>query len=461
MKKLLIWLFVIAMVVTMMISFSLAGCKKEAVEEEAAIAEEAEETTEEAEESVEETTEEVDLLFWSFGIYQLTAVEQELAEDEDDYYINEALARFADAYPNIKVEFFEETADKSTEMMTATGMAGSGPDVVALWGGQNVLNIKDILLPLNDFYSQEEMAENQGWDFHMEDGNYYGAPINGNVTMIFINKSLFDQAGVDLNEYDGTYDGLVAICEKFKNAGMVPIALGVADGWANSFLEGALYSSQVADAESEFKDIAAGNGNFSDNQELIAAFKAVQDLYSKGYFNNDVATIVGDVALTQFVNGQAAMFISGTWNLLSLQENLGDDLGMLPMPSISSDSVNFGVTIGGLGTDAIVVTSYSEHPEEAIKLVKFLRSYEEDKERLRKTGQLPSIKGDYSDAVVSPVQEDIAKITNVTYFLDNLLPGATSGEWFSLEVLMLTGQMSVEEFLGEWDNARDEALMAE
>jgi len=409
---------------------------------------------------VETTTggEKVKLLFWDFGNYNTTPLEQSLAKDESEWYINEAIARFEAENPDIDVEYFEQNGEQSTELMTAAGMSGSGPDVVSLWGGQYVITIKDALLPLNDYFSEEERAQNPGWENHMSDGKYYGNPINKQVTAIYINKSLFDKAGVDPTEYDGTYDSLVNISEKFKSAGIVPLAMGVADGWGLSFLEGSLYSSQVPDAESELKDMAAGNSNYSDNPALVAAFKAVQNLYAKGFFNDDVATIPQEQALTKFANGEAAMFTSGDWDLLALQEAMGDSLAVLPMPSMSADSVNFGTAIGGLGGDAIGVAAYSKHPDEAIRLVKFLRSYPEERERFKKTGRLPNITGDYSDIPMSPELTELAKITNVTFFVDNQLPGDIPDKWFSNESLMLTNQMSVEDFLKEWDISRDEAL---
>jgi ABC-type glycerol-3-phosphate transport system substrate-binding protein len=400
----------------------------------------------------------VKLVLWDFGNYNATAVEQSLAKDESEWYINEALVRFETANPDIDVEYFEQNGEQSTELMTAAGMSGSGPDVVSLWGGQYVISIKDALLPLNDYFTEEERAQNPGWENHMADGKYYGDPINKQVTVIYINTSLFTQAGVDPQEYIGTYDSLVNISEKLKSAGIVPLVMGVADGWGMSFLEGSLYASQVTDPEAQLRDMAAGNSNYSDNPALVAAFEAVQNLYAQGFYNDDVATIPQEQALTKFVNGEAAMFTSGDWDLLSLQEAMGDTLGVLPMPSMSADVVNFGAAIGGQGSDAICVASYTEHPEEAIRLVKFLRSYSEERERFTKSGRLPNIIGDYSDLAMSPDLAAMAKITNIAFFVDNQLPGDIPDKWFSNEALMLTGQMSVEDFLKEWDTSRDAAI---
>jgi len=339
--------------------------------------------------------EKIKLVMWDFGIYNATPVEQSLAKDESEWYINEAIARFEAANPDIEIEYFEQNGEQSTELMTAAGMSGTGPDVVSLWGGQYVISIKDTLLPLNDYFTDEERAQNPGWENHMADGKHYGAPINKQVTVIYYNKALFTQAGIDPKEYDGTYDSLVKISERLKSAGIVPLIMGVADGWGMSFLEGSLFSSQVKDPEALLRELAAGNGNYSENAALIAAFKAVQDLYAKGFYNDDVATIPQEQSLTKFVNGEGAMFTSGDWDLLGLKESMGDNLGTLAMPSISADAVNFGVAIGGQGSDAIAVASYTKQPDEAIRLVKFLRSYSEERERFTKSGRLPNIIGDY------------------------------------------------------------------
>jgi len=59
---------------------------------------------------------------------------------------------------------------------------------------------------------------------------------------------------------------------------------------------------------------------------------------------------------------------------------------------------------------------------------------------------------------MSPELKAMANMSDIALFVDNQLPGDIPDKWFSNEALMLTGQMSVEDFLKEWDVSRDEAL---
>jgi raffinose/stachyose/melibiose transport system substrate-binding protein len=449
-------IFIIALSVILVASLSLYGCQaaQETVKE---VAEGATVEIKEAAEETEGSAEKVELVFWDFGNYAVSALEQELNTDPDEWYINEAITRFEEANPNISVEYFGQDGDKATEMMMATGLAGSGPDVVSIYGGQFTLIVKDVLQPLNDYFTEEEMAQINGWEHGMDDeGNYYAAPIQTQVTFISYNKKLFSEAEVDPVEYDGSLASLLEICTKVKSAGIVPLVLGAADGYGPTFLEGSLFASECADYRADIKELTSGNTKFVDSQKFIDTFEAMQKFWNESFFNEDIATIEFAEGTQKFVNGEAAMAVSGSWDALVISKNLGDDFGMLPMPSIKADSVNFGAAIGGLGGDSVALTSYTKHPEEAVKFIKFLRSYDEDFKRFEKTGELPSVKGDYSSADVPQVLRDLAKMTEsgkIVYFIDNMMPGIVVDQWFSNGGLMITDQMTVRDFLAIFDKA--------
>ena len=447
MKKLLIWLFVIAMVVTMMISFSLAGCKEEAAIEE--------ETAEE--EAIEK--EPINLIFWDFGNYGVSAMQE--GNPKEEWYIYKAIARFEDKNPGITIELTYQPGENSTEMLTAAAMSKKGPDVVSLWGGTYVTSIKDSLLVLNDYFTPEEIAVVQGWQNHAVDDKYYGAPIITSSTGIFYNKSIFKDAGIDPeNDYDGTYDGLLALCEKLKNVGITPLIAGASDGWGLSFIEGSIFASQFTPgtAEKTMAEIMAGEKNFATTPEMVAAFQANQDLYTRGYYNDDAPTITWSESNTLFLNGKGAMKPDGTGMLYAFSKALGEDLGLLLMPSLKADSPGFGVTIGAIGTNALAATNYGKYPIESTNFIKFMRTYDEEKEFLKATGNLPCVKGDYS-GIGDPLLEYV-NVTNIALYLDNQMLPQVSDTWWKLESVMLSNQMSVLEFLEEMDSARDEALAA-
>lgn len=460
MKRIAIWLLIIMFITSF--TLFIIGCKEEAIPaeevvEEVAPAEEAEEEVTPAEE--EEISEPVSLLFWNFGVYGISYLEREA--EKSDWYISKAIKRFEERNPGVTIELATQEGFKVIEMMSAAAMSGEGPDIVGMWGGNYVKNIKDALLPLNDFFTPEEMAIVHNWENHTFDGNNYGAPIRTMVASIFYNKKIFEDVGINVSkDYDGTYESFVAICEKIKNAGIIPLINGVADGWGLSFIEGSLFVSQTTEPKTLIADIISGKKDFSETPEFITAFKAAQDLYSKGYYNEDVVSINRPESLTIFANGGGAMFPSISFDFFDFKEGLGDDLGVMAMPSMKSDSPNFKACVGGVGADVVVATNFGKHPIEATNFIRFLRTYEEEKIFVKETGELPCIDGDYSDVLFDPLQEEFLKFGPVEMMLDNLMPGNVADTWFSLEPVLLSGQMSVEDFLAEMDLARDEALAA-
>jgi raffinose/stachyose/melibiose transport system substrate-binding protein len=454
MKRQLLWLLIALLVVSMVATFSLAGCKTTPTE--------TTETTETAaaeEEPIAEK-EPIKLIFWDFNVYVDSI---ELEKPEEEWYISKAIARFENENPGVTIEFSHQASDKAIEMLTAAAMSKSGPDIVSMWGGAYVVSIKDSLLDLSDYFTPEEIDAVQGWQNHAVSDKYYGAPFQKVATAIYYNKSLFKDAGIDPEkDYDGTYDGLLALCEKLKNAGITPLIGGVAPGWLISFFEGSIFASQLTPgtAEKTLAEILAGEKNFATTPEMVAAFKASQDLYTKGYFNNDITTITTNETLTLFAGGKGAMVFCVSYAGSFLGEALGENLGILAMPSLKADSPGFGAAVGGMGLNAIVATNYGKYPIESTNFIRFMKTYEEERNYVEDTGNLPVVKGDYNDIITDPIQQYFIKLTNVPMMLDNLMPGNVSETWEKFEPAMLSSKMSVSEFLEAMDNARDEALAA-
>ena len=441
---------------SMVATFSLAGCKKEAAPAEEEVAEE-----EVAEEEVA-AAEPVNLIFWDFANYNICAMQEGLPKEE--WYIYKAMARFEAKNPGVTIELTYQPGENSIEMLTAAAMSKQGPDIVSMWGGAGLVSMKDSFLVLNDYFTPEEIAAIpiQAWQLQGVGDKYYGAPITSDTTAIFYNKSIFKNAGIDpVKDYDGTYDGLLALCEKFKNAGITPLIAGASDGWGLSFIEGSLFASQFApgDAKKTILEIMAGEKNFATTPEMVAAFQAEQDLYTKyGYYNDDAPTITQGEGSTLFLSGQGAMTPTGAGTLASYRKALGEDLGILPMPSLKADSPGFGVTIGAIGANAIAATNYGKHPIESTNFIRFMRTYEEEREFVIATGGLPTVIGDYT-GLGDPILKEF-NITNIVDYMDSLMPPNVYGAWWKSEAVMLSGQMSVLELLESMDIARDEALAA-
>lgn len=98
-------------------------------------------------------------------------------------------------------------------------------------------------------------------DGYTYDGKLYGLPRNTDVQCIFYNEKMFK----DNNwEVPSTYDELIALAGKIKDAGIIPMAMDGGDGWPMAvYLSDVLYKLVGSDYQNVVSN-AVKNGDFTD-----------------------------------------------------------------------------------------------------------------------------------------------------------------------------------------------------
>ena len=150
---------------------------------------------------------------------------------EDKAAYEKIFAVFEKEHPGITVDF---KAFKATEynQILATGLAGSdGPDVpqVRSYGDLQPTVASGALLPLDDD------IDLSSWDANIvagaqgkEDGKLYAVPLARQATVMFYDKKLFAENGI---EVPTTWDQFIAVNETFLKQGITPMAVGAKDEW--------------------------------------------------------------------------------------------------------------------------------------------------------------------------------------------------------------------------------------
>ena len=153
--------------------------------------------------------------------------------------MNSIADEFMAANPDIKVElpFLENEAFKAK--LTTLLQSADAPDVFHSWGGGVFYEqaAAGVLRPIQDVLSAEA-KDNVGTAgisaFTAPDGNLYGVARDVSEVVLWYNKALFDQAGVDPASMS-TWEGFLAGVQAFKDAGITPIAIGAKDKWPAHF----------------------------------------------------------------------------------------------------------------------------------------------------------------------------------------------------------------------------------
>jgi raffinose/stachyose/melibiose transport system substrate-binding protein len=187
--------------------------------------------------------------------------------------------------------------------------------------------------------------------------------IDSNV--VYYNKDIFDNAGVSA---PNTWDEFLGLCDALLAKGIQPIAFPGAAIWENSWPTFTFMALWATDA---LTNITKGTGTWLD-PTIEKAFTMTQLMCEKGYYGKDYMSITDQNAQLMFTNGNAAMFIDGTWDN-SVYSSSGINLRSFYIPDEK------GVRIGQMSVSNYMtysVASSSKYPDAAIAFVNFLASPE-------------------------------------------------------------------------------------
>ncbi|GGL45725.1 extracellular solute-binding protein [Phycicoccus endophyticus] len=343
-------------------------------------------------------------------------------------------------HEGVTVDFKPFTATEYNKIL-ATGLAGSdGPDVpqVRSYGGLEPTIASGALAPLDD------AVDLSSWDQNIvagakgkEDGTLYSVPLARQATVMFYDKTLFADAGV---EVPTTWQEFVDACKTFAAAGTTPLAVGAKDDWTlpivHEILAGARFGGN------DFQEaVQAGDTDFTD-PDFVASLQVLADL--EQYMPKSVTGVAVTDAQTIFTSGKAAMYPGGSFDLATLQSAAPDmDLGVFQVPPPPGSPS--GATTAGWADGNFAVNANSPHQEEATELVAWMATPEFGQMVADEIKQISAVPGvSYSDPVLQDMADDLDDSGSAYLLLTDFRYGSPSGT-------DLLGKGIQELFLGSKD----------
>jgi multiple sugar transport system substrate-binding protein len=241
---------------------------------------------------------------------------------------------FMAEHPEIKIEITSEPwADYFTKMQTlwASGDASQIPDVLFLtpvlpYAAQGVLE------NLDPYIEQAGYDLEDYWPSLLDpakfEGSVYGFPRDMSAEVLYYNKDIFDEVGIDYPTDEWTWDDLLAAAE----------ALTVRDGDQITryglAMEGGKYQLWVGQSGgSILDDINNPSSCTLDQPEAVAAIEFFAGMMNDGLAMRDanLSQAGGDSAV--FASGQAAMIIQNASRVSQFnQAGLNYDVAAVPIP---------------------------------------------------------------------------------------------------------------------------------
>ena len=220
-----------------------------------------------------------------------------------DQYIKDTIARFEATYPGVKVNWEDHQATFKDDLNNAFA-AGNAPDVINLSVSEGWVSEyagKGLLLPLDDKVPAEvkDIYFPGLWKEQLIDGVNYQFPWYQGLSVELINKAIMDKAGVTVEDFPKTIDGLPALCATIldKTGNLCDIRLTVSDLLAQMVYEG------------NVKVLSDDGKKFTfDSPEAVAWLQMYVDMVKAGTVDNTILTTADDrVGLNAFIAGNAAV----------------------------------------------------------------------------------------------------------------------------------------------------------
>lgn len=267
------------------------------------------------------------------------------------------VADFEKENPDIKVNVqytgsYPETLNK----LSAAVQSGNAPHIVQIYEiGTRLMIDSGIIVPAQDLLDQDKTYDpgvllEPILNYYKVDGKLYSMPFNSSTALLYYNKTLFEEAGLDPDRPPRTYEEVLEYSRVLtkKDAKGNTIQYGLTWPTHSWIIE-----QLIAAADAPFVNNNNGRSGRAteavfNHEEGLAIFKLFDQLNKEGLILNTTREDWG-AARQNFIPGKAAMLLTSTSDVAMFEEGLasnGYELGTAFLP-VPNESVSGGPVIGG------------------------------------------------------------------------------------------------------------------
>lgn len=291
-------------------------------------------------------------------------------EENPDISVVVDVVPYATIRDNLRVQVEAGEAPDMARITDFGGMAGFYLDLRPLLSDPAMLEDNYSAAVLNAFRTGED------------DNGLYGFPDAVTVTAPFVNKTLFEQAGVEMPGEGATWEEWTAAAKEVAEATGTPYAVAMDN-------KGHRFAGPAMSMGANFFD-EEGNFSLADDEGYRAMAEIVKGWHDEGLTPREVwlgSSGQYTAADTYFTSGQAVLYFSGSWQIGNfVNQNLSETFDWVVAPNPTGPGGSTGVA-GGAG---IVAFAQTEHPEEVGKVMEYLLQPEVSAEFAARTLGIPA-----------------------------------------------------------------------
>lgn len=273
--------------------------------------------------SAAEPTEITEITFWHY-----------MSEDKEGKFVNEAIEEFNNSQDEVHVTAQYLPREELMKQYTIGVVSGELPDCGMVDNPDHAsyasMGVFEDITDLYNSWDEADFMEGSINSCYYDD-KLYGLPWGNNCLGLFYNKSMLEEAGV---EVPTTWSELEAACEKLTTDTCKGLAI-----------------SAIGNEEGTFQYMpwllsAGGSVDNLTSDESKESMTYLKDLMDKGYISKECINWTQADAEKQFASGQAAMMINGPWQFSGLSDDAPDlEYGVAKVPK--ADDGDYASVLGG------------------------------------------------------------------------------------------------------------------
>ncbi|MGN0336085.1 MAG: ABC transporter substrate-binding protein [Lachnospiraceae bacterium] len=168
------------------------------------------------------------------------------------------------------------------------------------------------------------------------EGEVYGIPYNASYQGVLYNKTKFEEYGLSVPV---TRDELEEVTDTLERLGEIPFATHFQESWNVGNLTMQFMIGDIFQTDAQWGDkFRAGEVRFTDSALLKETFEQNRFLLEHSYV--DALIIDQYESDKRFAEGEAVMYMTGTWSLQAIEQYADDsrEYGIFPYPNANGDA---------------------------------------------------------------------------------------------------------------------------
>lgn len=366
--------------------------------------------------------------------------------------IQKIVDRFNEQSEGIHVNaIFQGSYEDSLTKLRALGGTEEAPAIVQVFeGGTKYMSESGFITPMQTFIDQDgfdvSILEENILSYYTLDDQLYSMPFNTSNAVMFYNKDLFKEAGLDPDHPPRTFSEVKEAAEKITKG---KDQVGFSFATISWFFEQLMANSGGLIINNDNGRSGEATASEINSDIGLAIFEWIKEMNDQGIFVNYGSS--WDDPRGPFFAGKLGMYFDSTANTAQVIASSSHEVGTAPMPVMDGVEPK-GAVVGGA---SLWITNQVSEEEQAAawEFIKFTTKADVQAEWAAGTGYFPITPAAYEEQVLKDIYEEYPQYTTAVKQLENTVNTAsTAGALFSI---MPEARKIIEMGLGEVYEGRD------